>query len=811
MRISFENEVEQLEYEISGLKKASKEPAFAQYLCSVESRLIGNPQDVNALRLEMIKNYNTYVDRMMANGVHVAPNFHEAVYPGMEAPAIVPSQDNKDKSDMLKASDKQDFVYEISGQNASAPIAPVMSTPANAPVPNVPMQGMPVQNVPAPNVPMQGMPVQNVQVPNVPMQGMPVQNVTVPNVPVQNIPKASNMQSNAAPAKQAPANKNRAEFAIGGIVLSVLGTVLILTGAIMLAVNFFDTTWQGISLYAVCVALFLFSELFIRRFVDKLSAVLTSLAIGGTFVVTLVNYFALHIYNMPVTLIILILLSIAIGVYSYFRNSFLFSLIGYFASYTILSLISQATSETEIYMIYGIMMASGLLWTIFPIKKNGRAFSIIQVFANIFLVFWYLPAISGFIAGNDCADWLRCLILTSVSYAIFAVMILLNGLKYYKDAFADSEPSYSANLTFYKVMLIVANVVYAFILLISLVGIEEQYLTIGLIISGCAVIIPNAIAAYILYVKDSSLWSTCVFTAAFTGVTCLGWREGMWGAVIVCFFIMAAVSMLTYFKKTTTFNVVDLLLKIYLFVIMFAQIANADDPYVMRYVCIAGILIAIGMASGYKLPIQIMMTGLLTIDVCTLVPEQTIPVAITLILAIAVGLFHNVEWFKSKNMYAFDIPVWITLLVTVFCLYIPTFRDELATVILTMIFGLAIMIQYYFKRYNTFLSGKMLPLGIFITLFVPVFRMENLVVSIILMSLALLCVALGFIFKQKGIRIYGLVLAILVCAKIGFYDFWSADSLIKTIMFFVVGILSLVIAGVYIVVEKKMSKQDKVD
>ena len=162
-------------------------------------------------------------------------------------------------------------------------------------------------------------------------------------------------------------------------------------------------------------------------------------------------------------------------------------------------------------------------------------------------------------------------------------------------------------------------------------------------------------------------------------------------------------------------------------------------------------------------------------------------------------------------MYPLDILVWITLLIVTTTLYIPMYRDELVTVVLTMVFGLAIMIQYYFERYETFMAGKMLPLGLFITAYIPIFRMENIVVSIILMSLALMCVALGFIFKQKGIRIYGLVLAILVCAKIGFYDFWSADSLIKTVMFFIVGILSLIIAGVYIVVEKKMSKQDKVD
>lgn len=837
MKISFDNEVEQLEYEISVLKKASREPAYAQYLCSVESRLIGNPNDASALRHEMIKNYNTYSGRMAAAGIAVAPNYHEAIYPGMEAPKVINSQ--KDNANIAQAMQAQAFdsVANVSFDDATSTKTPVQNAPIQpAVMPGAPVAPAPVQSVFAPAEPVQSAPVQTTSAQNVsaanvsaqpmpaqpiPAQPMPVQSKPMQNEPMQqrNASVSSNSYSDAEMSQsnqQAQNNmvgKNRAEFAIGGIVLSVLGTVLILTGAIMLAVNFFDANWQGISLYAVCVLLFLFSELFIRKFVDKLSSVLTSLSIGGAFVVTLVNYFALHIYNMPTTLALLIVLSMAVGVYSYFRNNFLFSLIGYFASFTSLSLISQASGNAEIYMIYGIMLVSGLLWTAVPIKKHGRAFGIIQLFTSIFLVFWFTPTISGFFDNySSSSDWFRCLILTSLSYVALSVMVLLNGMRYFKDSDEGFDDSFSISLNFYRIMFIIANVIYSIMYLVCYAAIGDEYGAWGMVISGCAVIIPNAIIAYVLYLKESSLWIACACAAAFTGATCLGWNEGKWGGVIVCFVLMSILSVLAYIKKSVGFNIADLLFKIYLFIIMFVQIASCnEEPYVMRYICIVGILLAIVLATGYKLPIQIIMTGLLAIDICTLVPEKTIPVVITLILAITVGLFHNIKWFKSDNMYAFDIPVWITLIAVTFTLYIPMFRDELSTVVLTLVFGLCIVIQYYFERYETFLAGKMLPIGIFITLYIPIFRMENIMVSIILMSLALVCVALGFIFRQKGIRIYGLVLAILVCAKIGFYDFWSADSLIKTVMFFVVGILSLVIAGVYIVVEKKLSKQDNVD
>jgi hypothetical protein len=75
------------------------------------------------------------------------------------------------------------------------------------------------------------------------------------------------------------------------------------------------------------------------------------------------------------------------------------------------------------------------------------------------------------------------------------------------------------------------------------------------------------------------------------------------------------------------------------------------------------------------------------------------------------------------------------------------------------------------------------------------------------MAVALICVALGFLMKQKSVRIYGLVLSMFVCVKLVFFDVADAASLVKTIMYFVVGILALVIAGVYIVAEMLVNKK----
>jgi hypothetical protein len=77
-----------------------------------------------------------------------------------------------------------------------------------------------------------------------------------------------------------------------------------------------------------------------------------------------------------------------------------------------------------------------------------------------------------------------------------------------------------------------------------------------------------------------------------------------------------------------------------------------------------------------------------------------------------------------------------------------------------------------------------------------------IIVSIILMVIALFCVIMGFGKHDKAQRFCGLVLALFVCAKIVLYDFRGLEALQKTIVFMVVGVLAMVIALIYMRLEK---------
>ena len=78
--------------------------------------------------------------------------------------------------------------------------------------------------------------------------------------------------------------------------------------------------------------------------------------------------------------------------------------------------------------------------------------------------------------------------------------------------------------------------------------------------------------------------------------------------------------------------------------------------------------------------------------------------------------------------------------------------------------------------------------------------------SIILMLIGLVCIGSGFVLSDKKIRIYGLVQSLIVCFKITLSDFAGGDELQRMILFFVAGVVALLISGIYIILEKKYIK-----
>ena len=76
------------------------------------------------------------------------------------------------------------------------------------------------------------------------------------------------------------------------------------------------------------------------------------------------------------------------------------------------------------------------------------------------------------------------------------------------------------------------------------------------------------------------------------------------------------------------------------------------------------------------------------------------------------------------------------------------------------------------------------------------------------MLIGVVSIGVGFYIKDKVLRIYGLIISLIVCFKITLFDFEEGESLEKMVLFFVAGAISLIISGIYVLLEKKDKKNN---
>ena len=108
-----------------------------------------------------------------------------------------------------------------------------------------------------------------------------------------------------------------------------------------------------------------------------------------------------------------------------------------------------------------------------------------------------------------------------------------------------------------------------------------------------------------------------------------------------------------------------------------------------------------------------------------------------------------------------------------------------------------------FKKYHIMVS---LTFG---WLFLLTEGFQPFLCSISICALAVAAIAAGFWWKDKSIRIYGLVLLIFVALKLIIFDFYESEAAVRILVFLVVGLFILGTSFFYLYLEKKQDEEDK--
>ncbi len=185
-------------------------------------------------------------------------------------------------------------------------------------------------------------------------------------------------------------------------------------------------------------------------------------------------------------------------------------------------------------------------------------------------------------------------------------------------------------------------------------------------------------------------------------------------------------------------------------------------------------------------------------------------IVLTLIVAIVwlfMLLFNHVGFIRGKNIAAYNY--FVVVLQAICYLYLPLADYEEYKILYFILAFLGGGFIYFMlqKKYRLPEKGKGLILSMFLSYMVLVSDFTYPVTtSILLLIIGLASIGCGFAFIDKKIRIYGLVLALMVCVKITLFDFAGGEPLQRMILFFAAGVVALLISGIYILLEKKYMK-----
>ena len=573
------------------------------------------------------------------------------------------------------------------------------------------------------------------------------------------------------------------EFKIGIHVFSLIGALFILAAFVTFGFYFLKGAFQGICIYMAAFALVLFSELFLRRKMQKFAGVITGIGIGCLYAANIVNYLVLHLVNGIIAVLLTLLIAAATIWLSRKRDSVVIRLIGLIGCYVCLYPIHGFETELSFFVLTVILFIVNVAGVLFP--NQSRAAAILAVHAALNVIFTGALLI---IAGLDHvqATYLAALLLSS--FIFMEIMAFVNR-KREKDNEIFIITCIGSGLLLFMMFLletitgeqlvglIMAAVTAAVSMLFFLLWEKEDerkwaqvYFAAGLFLLIGAFSdqpVEQTITVGVIFLiarignRQRQLTALEAIAAVAVGLTGIGLSGSVYA------YILAALLVLLSFRIN----------KLY----VFHEIVTTASVLVIWFLkCEWFRLYNWGMDGKWFYPVAVLLLMLLFL------------------------LFHHLQGLRDKKQEVYNI---VSLcFIGIFCL-LPLFEGHLWTRIAIMAAGTLAAFLLLRKRYGLYWKGNILLWAVFFSLYSITGNFGSPVVSsILIMAAAFFLVGIGFRHKEKMERITGLVLAALVCLKLVLYDFREAELLYRMIVFLIVGVMALGISFLKKFQDKKMAQ-----
>ena len=571
------------------------------------------------------------------------------------------------------------------------------------------------------------------------------------------------------------------EFKIGAGIFSMVGAVFVLSAFVIFGFNFLEGVWQGVCLYAASLALVLLSELLLKRLNERFSQVITGIGISCLYISTVINFMVLKNINGIAASIITLVIALFAILLGRKKDAASIRVISFLGCYICFLPIREFESSLSLLVMTGILLIINIVSVFFPNQKNAGIISAVHLIAHTV----FTGVATGLLLVRD---------MDILYIALFAIasLIIIN-LIYFRHKEKDE---------FYLKLIFSIALGFMAVFLVSIGcfehGIEEETLLLFNKLLTEVMAIAISVVFFILWGTDERKWIQYYFTAAIV-VLFNGFSDYRLETTIGIIAIFVLTRLL---YKVKDLEVLDCILTIIMvlqglymcktwYVIPFAAVLLLSAFVIKRCAVFHEIVLSVGFVVGLC---------------CQFDGNWTLPACVGILFFFFL-LFNHLPWLKEVKQLPYNITnislAGVLCLCTVFC-------DQYYYNAITMVIGAVMIIVAFRARYGLAVPKKYLLLAGFLVYMIFTSHFEtSVIVSILLMVVAIGCVAAGFLLKDKVYRICGLVMAILVCVKLVVYDFGELESLPKAILFLTVGVIALGISFIYIYLEKREDKEEK--
>ncbi|MCD7837087.1 MAG: hypothetical protein LUG83_10710 [Lachnospiraceae bacterium] len=543
------------------------------------------------------------------------------------------------------------------------------------------------------------------------------------------------------------------EFVVGASILGIIGGMFILVSLVMLGMNYMNGFIKEMCLYALCAA-----------------------ALSGA---ALVPFF------------------------SHRRSSPMYKLLGILAGYVCFMLLEGKMGEGEFLVASAILIILNLIYAIVQVKSSQAVTDALHiVLTAIFSLYYAFRAKYGFVGAEVTMIYLVC----SGIVIHFILILRIKNQRVEADELAGRSLAYGGNAG-----IITAYAISAFFNAIAvnivLTELDASYRPVTL--AGLCIVAAVAFAVMTVMRLPEKCHIYCyisfmAFTIYFSellNISYISDKRGMEAAA--CLVILMVLSKLFAFRGNINIRICDAALTF--FTCLFLCIAAPPASYIL----LAGVFLGIICISRWKTYNEIVLTAALIIYASENMPSIIRLPSIVGILLAGMILFNNFKRMHDQYIVIYNALAIGTQAACFLLLLNPVYRNAYITYLCMLVFGTATIVLILQEKYNMHFKMKNLVLAVFLSYMGALFKSGVPVLnSIILMVLALACVGAGFVNRQKFLRIYGLVLALIICFKLALFDFADAFTLQKIILFFAAGVIALIIAGIYIILDKKKAASD---